>query len=131
MTEKIGAEYMIALAKYKGVDIIDSCTRERTVRNSEDTENMEEIHGQRYLRTNQFIVMSRLAQYWLLDFFSCVRDQRLSVIDQLLRDCIMMCQQRQKRSTYNVADDLEMEERHVVGYAEESKMDKLLPDSFH
>ena len=43
----------------------------------------------------------------------------------------MMCQQRQKRRTYKVADDLEMEERRVAGYAEESKMDKFLPDSVH
>jgi hypothetical protein len=114
MPEKIGAEYMIALVKYEGDDIIDSRTGERSVRNSEDTENMEEIHGQRYLRTNLFMVMSRLALYWLLDFFSHVRDHRLSIIDQL-RDRIMMGQQRQKRRTCNVADDLEMEERRGAG----------------
>jgi hypothetical protein len=83
MPEKIGAEYMIALAKYVGVDIIDRRTGERSVRNSNDIENMEEIYGQRYLRINRFMMMFRLAQYWVLDFFSRVRDQRLSVIDQL------------------------------------------------
>lgn len=70
---------MIAVAKYEGVDIIDSRTRERSVRNSDDTENMKEIHGQQYLRINRSMPMSRLVQYCLLGFFSCVQDQRLSV----------------------------------------------------
>ena len=130
MPEKIGAEYMIAVAKYEGVDIIDRHTGERSVRNSDDIENMEEIYGKRYLRINRFMMMSRLAQYWVLDFFSRIRDQRLSVIDQL-RDRIMMGQQRQKRRIYNVAEDIEIEERRGAGYVEESKRDTFLPDSVH
>jgi hypothetical protein len=39
--------------------ILDRHTGERYVRNSDDTENMEEIHGQQYLRTNWFMLMSR------------------------------------------------------------------------
>jgi hypothetical protein len=132
MPEKIGAKYMIALAKYEGVDIIDRHTGERSVRNSDDIENMEEIYGKRYLRINinRFMMMSRLAQYWVLNFFSRIRDQRLSVIDQL-RDRIMMGQQRQKRRIYNVAEDIEIEERRGAGYVEESKRDTFLPDSVH
>jgi hypothetical protein len=43
----------------------------------------------------------------------------------------MMGQQRQKRRTYNIEEDLEMDERRGAGYVEESKRDTYLPDSIH
>ena len=42
-----------------------------------------------------------------------------------------MGQQRQKRRTYNIEEDLEMDERRGAGYVEESKRDTYLPDSIH
>jgi hypothetical protein len=33
-----------------------------------------------HLRVNRFMMMSRLAQYWLMDFYSRVLDQRMSII---------------------------------------------------
>ena len=69
-----------------------------------------------------------LAQYWLLDFFSHVSDQRLSIIGQM-RDQIMMGQPRQTRNTYCVEDDLDEEERHGAGYIDEPRRKSYLPDS--
>ncbi len=43
-------------------------------------------------------------------FFSCICDQRLSIIEQM-RNQIMMGQPRQTRNAYSVEDDLEEEER--------------------
>jgi hypothetical protein len=71
-----------------------------------------------------------LAQYWLLDFFSRICDQRLSIIGQM-RDKIMMGQPRQRRNTYSVEDDLEKEESRGAGYIDEPKRESYLPDSVH
>ncbi len=76
------------------------------------------------------MLMFRLAQYWLLDFFSRIHDQRLSIIGQM-RDQIMMGQPRQRRNTYSVEDDLEEEERHGARYIDELKRESYLPDSVH
>jgi hypothetical protein len=74
--------------------------------------------------------MFRLAQYWLLDFFSRICDQRLSIIGQM-RDQIMMGHPRQSRKTYSVVDDLDEDERHGAGYIDEPRKESYLPDGVH
>jgi hypothetical protein len=83
-----------------------------------------------FLRVNWFILMFRLAQYWLLDFFPHIRDQRLGIIGQM-RDPIMMGQPRQTRNTYSVEDDLDEEERCGAGCIDEPRKESYLPDSVH
>ncbi len=73
MPKKIGRKYMSAPARYYSeTQIIDSCTREPFA-SDEDVDQADQ-HGMQitvcqFLRVNWFILMFRLAQYWLLDFF--------------------------------------------------------------
>ncbi len=73
MLEKIGHKYMTAPARYYSeTQIIDSQTGEPFA-SDEDVDQVNQ-HGMQvttcqYLRVNRFILMFRLAQYWLLDFF--------------------------------------------------------------
>jgi hypothetical protein len=74
MPEKIGRKYMAAPARYYSeTQIIDSCTGEPCA-SDEDVDQVVQ-HGMQistcqFLRLNQFILMFRLAQNWLLDFFT-------------------------------------------------------------
>jgi hypothetical protein len=73
MPKKIGCKYMIAPARYYSeTQIIDSCTGEPFA-SDEDVDQVDQ-HGMQittcqFLRVNWFILMFRLAQYWLLDVF--------------------------------------------------------------
>jgi hypothetical protein len=97
MPKKVGRKYMTAPARYYSeTQIIDSCTREPFA--SDEDDDQVDQHGMQlttcqFLRVNWFILMFRLAQYWLLDIFSRICDQRLSIIVQM-RDQIMMGQPR-------------------------------------
>ncbi len=79
MPKKIGCKYMTAPARYYSeTQIIDSCTGELFA-SDEDVDQVDQ-HGMQittcqFLRVNWFILMFRLAQYWLLDFFSPICDQ--------------------------------------------------------
>ncbi len=134
MPKKIGCKYMTAPARYYSeTQIIDSHTGEPFASN-EDVDQVDQ-HGMQlttcqFLRVNWFILMFRLAQYWLLDFLSRIHDQRLSIIGQM-RDQIMMGQPRQTRNTYNVEDDLDKEERCGAGCIDEPRRESYLPDSVH
>jgi hypothetical protein len=87
MPKKIGCKYLTAPARYYSeTQIIDSRTREPFALD-EDVDQVDQ-HGMQittcqFLRVNWFILMFRLAQYWLLDFVSCIHDQRLSIIGQM------------------------------------------------
>ncbi len=73
MPEKIGCKYMTSPSRYYSETlIIDPCTRE-TFASDEDVDQVDQ-HGMQiatcqFLRVNRFILMFRLAQYCLLDFF--------------------------------------------------------------
>jgi hypothetical protein len=73
MPEKIGCKYMTAPARYYSeTQIIDRCTGE-SFASDEDVDQVDQ-HGMQitkyqFLRLNLFILVFRLAQYWLLDFF--------------------------------------------------------------
>ncbi len=64
------------------------------------------------LRTNRFMLMSRVAQYWLMDFHSRVCDQRLSIIGNI-RNRIMMGQTRERSVELT---NQEEEDRHAASY---------------
>jgi hypothetical protein len=132
MPEKIGCKYLTAPPRYYSeTQIINSHIGEPFA-SDEDVDQVDQhamqISTCQFLRVNWFMLMFRLAQYWLLDFFSSIRDQRLSIIGQM-RDQIMMGQPRQRRNTYSVEDDLEEEERRGAGYIDEPKRESYLPDS--
>ena len=66
------------------------------------------------LRVNRFMLMARLAQYWLMDFYSRVLDQRMSIIGKI-RNRIMMGQTRQ---TSDALTEHEEQDRCATGYIE-------------
>jgi hypothetical protein len=71
--EKIGRKYMTAPARYYSeAQIIDSHIEEPFA-SDEDADQVDQhamqISTYQYLRVNGFMLMFRLAQYWLLDFF--------------------------------------------------------------
>ena len=120
--EKIGCTFMTAQAKYAPVECVDSRTGQAFAP-TEDQSEIEEhqVHGGSVfprLRVNRFMIMSRLAQYWLMDFYSRVLDQRMSIIGKI-RNRIMMGQTRQ------ISDDLtehEEQDRRVTAYRTEEQI---------
>jgi hypothetical protein len=77
------------------------------------------------------MLMSRVAQYWLIDFYSCVCDQRLSMIGNI-RNQIMMGQTRERYVELTLTDQ-EEEDRHAAGYTNPDipKKESFLPGSAH
>jgi hypothetical protein len=73
MPEKIGRKYMTAPARYYSeTQMIDSCIGEPFA-SDEDVDQVDQHAMQittcQFLRVNWFMLMFRLAQYWLLGFF--------------------------------------------------------------
>jgi hypothetical protein len=97
MPEKYGSEYMTAMAVGPPFEILDSQTGYPFLMNQNHSKikehQIEGIAVCRTLRTNRFMLMSRVAQYWLMDFDSRVCDQSLSIIGNM-RNQIMMGQTR-------------------------------------
>ncbi len=75
------------------------------------------------------MLMSRVAQYWLMDFYSRVCDQRLSIIVNM-RNGIMMGQTRERPVGLT---DQEEEDRNAAGYTNPDipKKETYLPGSAH
>ncbi len=73
------------------------------------------------------MLMDRLAHYWLLDFCSRIRDQRLSIIGQM-RDHITMGQPWQKRKS-SANKDIVGKERCGAGYIDEPRKESYFPNS--
>jgi hypothetical protein len=61
--------------------------------------------------------MAQLAQYWLMDFYLQVLDQRMSIL-QKIKTRIMMGQTRQ---TSNKLTKHEEQDRRAAGYIDEPK----------
>jgi hypothetical protein len=70
----------------------------------------------RLLRVNCFMLMARLAQYWLMNFIHLL-DQRMSIIRKI-KTRIMMGETRQ---TSNNLTKHEEQDRHAAGYIDEPK----------
>ena len=81
----------------------------------------------RELRVNRFMLMARLAQYWLMDFYSRVLDQRMSVVRKM-KTRIMMGQNRQPSDTLT---EHEEQDRRAAGYVDIPKDESYLPSSVH
>jgi hypothetical protein len=77
--EKLGFEYMTAQAVHPPLQCIDSHTGEpfaQTELQSDIEEHqLEGVLTCHLLRVNFFMLMARVAQYWLMDFYSRVLDQ--------------------------------------------------------
>jgi len=72
MPEKLGCDFMTAQARYAPIECIDSRTGEAFAP-TEDLSEIEEHQVQGastfpHVRVNCFMMMARLAQYWLMDF---------------------------------------------------------------
>ena len=79
------------------------------------------------LRVNCFVLMARLAQYWLMDFCSRVLDQRMSIIGKM-KTLIMMGHSRQ---TSDALTEYEERGRRAAGYIYEPKNELYPPSSVH
>jgi hypothetical protein len=79
------------------------------------------------LRVNHFMLMVRLAKYLLMDFYSQVLDQRMSIM-QKIKTRIMM---GQTRKTSNNLTKHEEQDRRATGYIDEPKNELYLPSNAH
>ena len=129
--EKIGGQYMTATAAHEPYLCIDSQTGEPFAPNEDPLEvevyQVPDISVQHSLRVNRFMLMARLAQYWLMDFYSRVLDQRMSIVRRM-KTRIMMGQNRQ---TPDILTEHEEQDRHAAGYVDEPKNESYLPSSVH
>jgi len=73
------------------------------------------------------MLMARLSQYWLMDLYSRVLDQRMSIVGKI-KDRIMMGQARQVSNSLN---EHEEQDRIAAGYIDEPKKESYLPSSVH
>ncbi len=73
------------------------------------------------------MLMARLIQHWLMDFYSRVLGQRIS-ITRKIKTWIMMGQTRQ---TSNTLTNYEEQDRHAAENIDEPKNESYLPSSAH
>ncbi len=82
--EKIYGEYMTAQASYPLFQCIDIPTGELFAPTKDqclvEANRVPDVLIRHLLRVNCFMLMAQLAQYWLMDFYSQVLDQRMSII---------------------------------------------------
>jgi len=129
-SEMVGYNYMTASAQYA-----HECMEGRTGEPFEPTADQSEIDEHQMqrafifplLRVNRFMLMARLSQYWLMDFYSRVLDQRRSIIGKI-RNRIMMGQSRQ---TSDALTEHEEQDRCAAGYIDEPKNESYLPSIVH
>jgi hypothetical protein len=60
------------------------------------------------------MLMARLAQYWLMEFYSRVLDQRMSIIGKIKTRIIM----GQTRQTNDALTEHEEQDRQAAGYTD-------------
>jgi hypothetical protein len=129
--EKIGGQYMTATAAHEPHFCIDSRTGEPFAPNENPLEvevyQVPDISVQRSLQVNRFMLMARLAQYWLMEFYSQVLDQRMSIVRRM-KTRIMM---GQNRPTPDILTEHEEQDRHAAGYIDEPKNESYLLSSVH
>jgi uncharacterized protein YacL (UPF0231 family) len=131
LPEKLYGEYMTAMAAHAPYQCIDSRTGEPFTLN-EDADIIEAYQvpdslTNRSLRVNRFMLMARLAQYWLMDLYSRILDQRLSTIRKINRRIFM----GQDRQTSTTLTEHEGQDRLAAGYLDESNNESYLPSSVH
>jgi hypothetical protein len=108
--KKLHGNFMMARADHGPYECVDSRTGEPFCDEASfDEVNFYKVPDEvihRELRVNRFMLLSRLAQYWVLDFYSRVLDQRMSAVRKM-QGRIMMGQKRQRpvNLTQNEEDD--------------------------
>jgi len=126
-------KYMMAKADHGPYQYVDSRSGEPFLDEAELAEiDQYKVPGEvihRELRVNRFMLMSRLAQYWVMDFYSRVLDQRMGAVRKLQRR-IMMGQSRQRPE--NVTEH-EEDERTAAGFNDVHDQENVsyLPGSVH
>jgi hypothetical protein len=131
--KRLSGKYMTAEADFGPYQYVDSRTGEPFVHNADLVEvNRYKVPGEvirREMRVNRFILMSRLAQYWLMDFYSRVLDQQMSAVRKL-QGRIMMGQKRQQ--SVNPTEH-EEDERRAAGFndVQDQENESYLPGSVH
>jgi hypothetical protein len=129
--EKIHSEYMTTQASYAPFQCIDICTVELFATTEDQCQfKVNRVPGVSVcclLRVNCVMLMVRLAQYWLMDFYLQVLDQKMSIIRKI-KTRIMMGQTRQ---TSNNLTEHEEQDRHAAGCIDEPKNELYLPSSVH
>ena len=122
---------MTAHAGYAPLQYIDGRTGElfasTEVQSEVEEHKLQDVLIRRILRVNRFMLLAMVAQYWLMDFYSRVLDQKMSIIGKM-RNRIMMGQVRQISDNLN---EHEEQDRHVAGYSDEPKKETYLPSSIH
>ncbi len=85
--EKIYGKYMTATAAHAPYQCIDSRTGEPFTHTEDAVVVLaNQVHDTLIhcsLRVNRFMLMARLAQYWLMDFYLRVLDQRMSILRKM------------------------------------------------
>jgi hypothetical protein len=129
--EKIHGEYVTAQATYAPFQCIDICTREVFASTKDQCQvkanRVPDVSIRCLLIVNCYMLMARLAQYWLIDFYLRVLDQRMSIIRKITT-WIMIGQ------TMQISDNLtehEEQDRCAAGYIDETKNESYLPSSVH
>jgi hypothetical protein len=129
--EKIHRKYMIATAPQAPYLCIDSRTGEPFADMEDEcvvqSYQVPNVLINRRLRVNRFMLMARLAQYWLMDFYSRVLDQRMSIVRRM-KTRIMMGQNMQLSETLT---EHEEQDRRAAGYVDVPKDVSYLPSSVH
>jgi hypothetical protein len=129
--EKSVSGYMTAHAGYAPLQYIDSCTGKpfapTELQSEVEEHKLQGVLIWRILRINHFMLLARVAQYWLMDFYLRVLDQRMSIIGKM-KNRIMMGQTRQISDNLN---DHKEQDRHAAGYSDKPKKESYLPSSVH
>ena len=129
----MSGNYLTAKADFGPYHFVDSRTGEPFHDDASLFEvNRYKVPGEyisRELRVNRFMLMSRLAQYWLMDFYSRVLDQQMSAVRKL-QGRILMGQNRMRR--VNLTEQ-EEDERREAGFngEEDQGNESYLPASVH
>jgi hypothetical protein len=125
--EKIHDEHMTAQASYAPFQCIDIHMGELFAPTKDqcqvEANRVRGVSIRCLLRVNCFMLMAQLAQYWLMDFYLRVLDQRMSIIRKI-KTWIMMGQTRQ---TSNTLTKHEEQDRCATGYIDEPKNESYLP----
>ena len=129
----MSGNYITAKADYGPYHFVDSRTGEPFHDSASlDEVNRYKVPGEfisRELRVNRFMLMSRLAQYWLMDFYSRVLDQRMSAVRKL-QGRILMGQNQMRPG--NLTEQEEDERREAGFNDDEDQGNKsYLPGSVH
>ncbi len=133
--KKINGSFMTAQALYALFECTDRWTGELFLPEDDamvvEQNQVETIFICRHLIVNCFMLMAKLAQYWVVDFYSCVLDQnqRLSIVGKI-KSQIMMGQPWTKSTELTV---LEEEDRDAACYTNPDvpKKELYLPGSIH